>query len=334
MIKPYFIFEITSRCTGNCLFCYNVWKQDKDYPKGELSLSEIKKLIGKLAGETTPAGFTLAGGEPLLHKNIKETVSFLAEIGIKPGIASNGMLLDEGTAQELVKRGAGYFEISLMTADDGKFARLTRGNSFKKAKQAIINVKNERAKLTVSCVLTKRNADDLEETIDLSFALSADALALNRFVPGGRGLEHLPELFLSKAELEKALTVAERKSAELNMTINVTIPVESCVIDQKRFPNLNFGSCACGRNKWVIDPLGNLRTCEQNPRVLGSLFNHSFAELAQSRTAELFRSDDLKSNCGDCEAFRHCGGGCRFARGGQADSTSGDTKQISLSIHS
>ena len=314
MIRPYFIFEITSRCTGDCIFCYNVWKQDETYPQRELSLPEIKRLFNKLVEEVAPAGITLTGGEPLLYPDILEVVPFLSGKKIDVGIATNGMLLDESLARELTARGASYFEISLMTTDEKNFSRMTGGGSFKKVKEAIINVKKERAKLTVSFVLTKLNLVDLEETIDLCFAFSADSLALNRFVPGGNGLKHLSELQLGRSDLERALAVANAKSAEFNFPVNVTIPVESCIIDHQQYPHLNFGTCACGRDKWVIDPAGNLRTCEQNPEILGNLFDNSFSELARKETVDLFRHDNLKSGCDKCERLNYCGGGCRFLR--------------------
>jgi radical SAM protein with 4Fe4S-binding SPASM domain len=314
MTAPYFIFEITPRCTSDCLYCYNVWKQDGNYPIGEMSLPEIKRLFNKLSDETAISGVTLTGGEPLLRADILEVVSFLSEKKIKVGIATNGVLLDEATTRKLAENGAGYFEISLPSMDKDNYSRLTRDDRLKKVREAIINVKKEKAKLTVSIVLTKLNLDELEENIDLCFAFSADAVALNRFVPGGKGLKHLSDLQITKAELQSALSIADRKSSKHNMQINVTIPVESCIIDHKLCPHLNFGSCACGRDKLVIDPIGNLRTCEQNPDILGNLFNNRFSELARSEPADRFQQDNLKSGCGECERFRYCGGGCRFMR--------------------
>jgi AdoMet-dependent heme synthase len=314
MTRPYFIFEITQRCTSDCLYCYNVWKQDGNYPIGEMSLPEIKLLFNKLSDETAISGVTLTGGEPLLRADMLEVVSFLSEKKIKVGIATNGVLLDEAVARKLTENGAGYFEISLPSIDDDNHSRLTRDDRLKNVRESIINVKKERAKLTVSIVLTKLNIRDLEETIDLCFAFSADGVALNRFIPGGESLKHISELQISAAELEYALSIADRKSEEHNFVINVTIPVEPCMVSHKKYPHLNFGSCACGRDKWVIDPIGNLRTCEQNPDILGNLFEHSFSELARSEAADRFQQANLKSGCSECERFRYCGGGCRFIR--------------------
>ena len=172
-------------------------------------------------------------------------------------------------------------------------------------------------KVTVSAVITKLNAGGIGEVIDLAAAFSADSVSLNRFVPGGEGIRHVAELMPTGAELEQALAAADARSAGLGIPVAVTIPVESCIIGHGRFPHLHFGKCCCGREKWVIDPLGNLRTCEQNPEILGSLFERSFSELAGSLQATGFRNDDLKRDCGECPVYESCGGGCRFLRDGR-----------------
>ncbi len=315
MINPYFIYEITSRCNNNCVYCYNVWNQDKNYHKGELSISEIKRLFEKLLEEITPIGITLTGGEPLLHPDILEVVSFLIDKRVKVGIATNGLLLDEVITRELVNRGVNYFEISLVSINQKTYNRLTQNDQLKKVKKAILNVKRQRTKLTISLLISKCNLSNIEETIDLCFAFTTDAIAMNRFVPGGNGLKNLSELQITKEELQDVLFIADKKSREYNLPINVTIPVESCIIDHEKYPNLNFGSCTCGRHKWVIDPIGNLRTCEQNPDILGNFFEKSFLELSSLEAVNLFRCNNLRYDCNKCNQFKYCGGGCRFLRG-------------------
>ena len=170
MIQPYFIYELTSRCNNDCLYCYNVWKERRNYPKGELALPEIKKLFEKLLKEVILIGITLTGGEPLLHANILEISSFLAGKKLKVGIATNGILLDKTMMQRLTDSGVSYFEISLVSTNQETYSLLTGDEQLKKVKEAILNVKRAKAELAISFVLTKLNLADLEETIDLCFA--------------------------------------------------------------------------------------------------------------------------------------------------------------------
>jgi len=311
-MRPYFVVEITPRCNSDCTYCYNVWKQC-DYPAGELSGAGFVDLLERLIDETSPEGITLSGGEPLLHPDVCDIASFLAARHVGTGIATNGILLDEAMAGRLVDSGVGYFEISLPSTDGGTYGRLTRDDRLGQVRRAILNVKKLGARLTVSFVATRLNASDVEDVIELGFAFSADAIALNRFVPGGRGLEHRSMLELSDGDLRSVLGRADAASREHGMAVNATIPVEPCIVDHADYPALGFGACVCGAGKWVVDPVGNLRTCEQNPAILGSLLDGGFGDL--SVLAAGFRRDGLKPECSGCSLAARCGGGCRFLRG-------------------
>jgi len=300
MVRPFFIYEITPRCDHDCIYCYNVWKESPDYPAGELSVPEIKKLFDKILAEITPSGITFAGGEPLLHEGIFEAASYLNAKGIRLGIATNGSLLDDTAVSSLVDRGVSYFEVSLPSAGE------------KGARRAILSVKKRKAELNVSVVVTGRNRSEIGGIIDIAFAFSADSVSLNRFVPGGRGLSNLRDCSISDSELAEVLSAADRKAAEYGIPINVTVPVEHCMISHDDYPGLNFGTCTCGEDKWVIDPTGNLRTCEQNPEILGNLFRSGFLELAGSAGVVAFRKNRLREGCGTCVKKENCGGGCRI----------------------
>lgn len=312
MIRPYFVFEITRRCNSNCLYCYNVWKQEKGYPAGELSISGIRRLFDKLLSEVTPAGVTIAGGEPLLHPETAETLKYLSTKSVAVGIATNGVFLDEEMAVRLAGAGVERFEISIPALDAGRYRRLMGEDGSGPARRALLLARQAGAKSTISFVITRLNMSDIGEVIDLAAAFSADSVSLNRFVPGGEGLRHSSGLLPSRDELEETLTTADNRSEKLGIPVAVTIPIEPCVIVHERFPHLHFGTCCCGKEKWVIDPLGNLRTCEQNPEILGSLFEKGFEELACSIRADRFRKDNLRAECTNCIDYFRCGGGCRF----------------------
>lgn len=310
-MRPHLVVELTPRCNNDCTYCYNVWKQGP-YPEGELSGARFIQLLGTLIDEADPGGVTLSGGEPLLHPDVIDVAAFVSRKHVRTGIATNGTLLDEATARSLVDAGCGYFEISLDSTDAGSYGLLTLHDRLAQVRRAILNVKKLGARLTVSFVATRLNMADVEDVVELCFAFSVDAVAINRFVPGGRGLEHRPALELSGDDLRTVLALASGKSRELGIPVNVTLPVEPCLIDHAAYPDLNFGTCACGSFKWVVDPLGNLRTCEQNPAILGSLLDSTFAALSSLEASRAFRADHLRPECPSCDALASCGGGCRF----------------------
>ena len=51
------IFEVTQRCSQDCLHCYNVWKNEAPYPAGELSTDETLAMLDKVLGKTKATQF-------------------------------------------------------------------------------------------------------------------------------------------------------------------------------------------------------------------------------------------------------------------------------------
>ncbi len=115
-------------------------------------------------------------------------------------------------------------------------------------------------------------------------------------------------------ELKTVLDIANQKAKKYGQNINISVPIEDCIISRKNYPNLNFGTCMCGVKKWLIDSVGNLRSCEQNTQIIGNIFEQNFENLANSEVSVNFRKNNLKINCKTCNLFLSCGGGCRFVR--------------------
>lgn len=312
MSAPFFIFEVTQRCNNKCLYCYNVWHEG-GYPRGELSLAQIDTLFENLNRQTRVHAVTLAGGEPLMRADILDVAALLKTKNIKTGIVSNGTLLDQAMLQRLIDSGVSYFEISLPCLNEDLFATLCASSGLETVRKAILYIKEKNIALTVAFIITKINMNEIEDVIDVSYAFGADSVALNRFVPTGLGRANGNELSVTNDELSQVLSRANKKAQELNYRVRVTVPVEHCVFDQGKYTFLKFGGCGCGDDKWSIDSLGNLRTCEQNKQVLGSLFTHSFAKLSAAATVKEFREKNARIECGVCAYYHnHCGGGCRF----------------------
>lgn len=314
MTKPYFIFEITPNCNLDCVYCYNIWKQDKNYQQDELPIEKIKILFNKILNETEIEGITLSGGEPLLYKNLFEVIDFLNEKKIKLGLTTNGIYLNKEITKKLIDSGITYFEISLDSLEPKIYNQLTNDNQLDKIKNAILTLKQNKATLSISTIITKLNLENISDVIDLSYAFSADYISLNRFIPSGKGKINSELLTPSVYDLKKVLELANQKAAKYNFQINISVPVEDCIIPHIQFPNLNFGVCLCGSKKWTIDSIGNLRTCEQNPEILGNLFDSSFQELSKKNEVLNFSKNTRTSTCYSCKMFLQCGGGCRFIK--------------------
>jgi radical SAM protein with 4Fe4S-binding SPASM domain len=308
------VFEATPRCNLECTFCYNVWLGTSFKPS-ELSLDEIRGLFERIRDDAEPAGVTLTGGEPLLRTDLPRIVETLRDLGLKVGLATNGTLLDRKTARRLVSAGISHFEVSLPAATAETYTRLCGNDRLRKAREAIGAVADTAIPVSASIMVCKPNLEETGRAIELAFGLGARAAALNRFVPTGRGRRNAAELSLSAGQLEEMLRQADSVAGRTGMPVYTGIPVEDCIVPHRDYPNVSFGPCHCGREKWAVDPSGNLRTCEQSPVILGSLLEQSFTQLSESPPAQRFRQNNLKPECLSCSSFSSCGGGCRLLPG-------------------
>ncbi len=311
MKRPLFVFEITPRCNLACTYCYNVWRTPGEAYPPELSLSEIENLADSIEA-AHPISVTLTGGEPLLRGDICEIVSLFRKRGILVGIATNGILLDRAAAESLKEAGVSWFEVSVTSISGDGYRYLTGTDGFDAVKQAMLAAASSGARLTVSHIITSSNYGDAGRVVDLAYAFSADAVALNRFVPGGAGLANR-HLLPTLKQLDSALKSASERSVMCpGMTVYAALPVEDCLLQHCDYPGITFGSCICGAGKWAISPAGDLRVCEQSPHILGSLLESSFEELSLSRFVKEFRNRNRSPDCESCGWASVCGGGCRY----------------------
>jgi radical SAM protein with 4Fe4S-binding SPASM domain len=309
-VDPVIVFEVTPRCNLECRFCYNVWKSSGYSNPVELPLAQIALLADSIEA-AHPVSVALTGGEPLLREDLADIAMLFRSRGIKTGVVSNGILLDTESAEKLTDAGVSWFDISVPSISEGGYKRLTGFDGFAKVKRAILAVKKAGARLTVSHIMTALNEGEAGQVIELAFAFSADAVALNRFAPGGEGRRN-PDLLPALQQLDNSLSAASQKASSLGITVYASIPVEDCLLQHDRYPGIEFGSCVCGERKWAVDPSGGLRICEQSPEILGSLLESSFESLIKNPAVAEFRRKFRMPDCGECSRYSECGGGCRF----------------------
>jgi len=105
--NPIAWLEITDICDLRCEGCY------RQTLSGHKPLDEIKEEILFFKRWRNPDNVSIAGGEPLLHPELPEIVSFIAENGIKPIVLTNAANLTPSLLRELKKAGLTGFTIHI-----------------------------------------------------------------------------------------------------------------------------------------------------------------------------------------------------------------------------
>ncbi|MBN1955869.1 MAG: radical SAM protein [Anaerolineae bacterium] len=307
------IFEVTQRCNHACWHCYNVWHPAGDYPEGELPTVDTLALLNKALDEADCRHVTLTGGEPLLRADLPQILDLLHERGVATTIISNGRLLEEATVVDLLARGVGLFELPLLSSKREVHDYLSGApGAFDAVLAGMARLRYHHGRFVAVFVATRVNLPTLYDTIKLAFAFGARGLMLNRFNPGGRGRANLAELLPTVEEMRQGLEIADAASAEFNLPISCSIPIQPCLIDHKAYKKLGFGFCAAGTDRayYTLDPMGNVRLCNHTTTILGNLCEETFAEIiAAERMADFCAA--RPAYCAGCELELTCQGGCK-----------------------
>ena len=164
---------ITEYCNFRCPYCRGLKNEIYGERKiKELSLNEIKRNIDLWCENEPLENIRFSGGEPTLHKDIVEIISYAKSKGIKRiAISTNGSNKIE-LYIKLIHAGCNDFSISLdaCCADDGdKMAGAVEGSW----KTVIENIRiiSDFTYVTVGVVLTPENIDKTIDTIRFAHKL-------------------------------------------------------------------------------------------------------------------------------------------------------------------
>jgi radical SAM protein with 4Fe4S-binding SPASM domain len=143
----------------------------------ELSVSEFALGARKLR-ELGPMFISLAGGEPLIRKDLPQIVSAVAPSHF-PFITTNGWLVTEQNAKRLFDAGLMGAVVSLDFANQkGHDENRGKEGAFKRAVAAVkhfVEARRDKVqKVNITAVLLKENVDEIEKLIILAGKLGAE----------------------------------------------------------------------------------------------------------------------------------------------------------------
>ena len=125
---------LTNRCNVNCLYCHH---DGMVKSKDEMTADEVYTIC-KVAKNLGVKKIRLSGGEPLLKKDIVETVRKINSLDFKDiSMTTNGILLEK-YAQDLKDAGLDRVNVSLDTLNRETFELITKKDYLEDAKNGIL----------------------------------------------------------------------------------------------------------------------------------------------------------------------------------------------------
>lgn len=310
-----FILELTQRCNNKCLYCYNPWQAPKhNYPVGELSTDEIKKIIVKLHDENPVKSIGLSGGEPFLRPDLGEIVSYIRERDIYPVIITNGTLLTEENVR--ATSDAASYEITLLSYKRNIHNYLTQREIFDSVIKGIANVAQNDGNFIAAFVATKLNSADLFRTMELAISLGAIGIMYNRINLSANNIRYAEQLLPTISMIKNNLEELEKINNMYKIQVASSVPIPPCLVDITKYKKIRFSWCPRGNEEsyYTVDSSGNLKICNHSSVILGDLKTKKFSELIKHPYVSKFKKT-VPIECINCdnELRNMCLGGCRAA---------------------
>ena len=302
-------WNVTLKCNLKCAHCYiNAAETEL---ADELSTDAAKMLIHQITEVSRPL-LILSGGEPLMRDDIYEIIRYGADRGLRMGMGSNGMLIDDETTKKLEEAGMGTVAISLDSSvpehhDDFRGVK----GCWQHAVDAIKSLKKSKIEVQVNSTVTLQNYDEVDDIMALAEDLGVDNFHLFFLVPTGRGtdIEDItPRMY------EDMISSTLGKITKYKLNVKPSCAPQFMRVSKEQGIDMSewVRGCMAGLYYCRIYPSGEVTPCPYLPLNLGNIRERPFKDIWFN--SEVFKAlrdfDQLKGKCGICEHREVCGG-CR-----------------------
>ena len=296
--------EPTTGCNFRCTMCQ---VSDPDFKAFNMDFEVYKKVIDE---NKQLIKIKLQGmGEPFVHKNLFDMISYANKNGISVEFVTNGSLLDDKNIQKIVSHDISRISVSIDGATKETFESIRKRSNFNKV---ISNVKELSKKIKENkfstdfdsmCLLQKKNIHEIDKIIDLCKDIGFHTLYFQVQLTGW-----------GKEEWEKI-----NKEQDVNYDTSDIKEVIQKVIKEKSTKNfkivvleenlLSFNKkCSYPFENPYISSTGKVIPCcmiaDEKVIEFGSIKKNSFSQIWNSPEYQNFRKsindNNLKEFCKNC----------------------------------
>lgn len=300
--------EVTNRCPLTCAHCYNnLPMNDSDARKRELTTEEHYRIIDELA-EYGCLWLLYSGGEIFARRDFLDIYRYAKRAGLLITLFTNGTMITESIADELVKWPPFAIEITLYGATRETYEALTGvPGSYDRCMRGIRLLLERKLPLKLKAVAVSINKHEVTAMKELAESFGCE-FKFDSMIN--------PRIDCSASPLAVRLTAEEIVSLDLDDPPRVAewrrlasdfVPP---VLPEGEVPQLY--ECGGGVNSFAIDPYGDMTICvlshvdRYNVRD-GSVrdgWDHFLSSVRDRRVSRPTKctSCGLKSMCGMCPA--------------------------------
>jgi len=349
--RPVVVWNCTKQCNLYCDHCYAA--AETEPAPGEMTTAEGKRFLDELAAFGAPV-VLFSGGEPLAREDLVELVAHASDVGLRPVLSTNGTLLTEERAAALREAGLKYVGVSVDGMPERNDAFRGQEGAFDRALAGIEASQSAGLKTGLRYTITRHNADDLEDVVDLLADRGVDRFCFYHLDYGGRGAE-IQDVDLTPEERRAAVrrvcdltreyhdagheieTLLVGNYADAGYLVEYARrELGEAVADRIRGYLLENGGDPTGERIADVDYQGNVHLTQfWQGYSLGNVRDRPFGDIWTDESNPLLgalreREAHLTGRCAECQYQDICRGGSRLRALSAGDDPFGPDPQCYL----
>ncbi|MBQ8468715.1 MAG: radical SAM/SPASM domain protein, ACGX system [Clostridia bacterium] len=321
-MKDYFAIQwhITDYCDQRCKHCY-IFSEGHPFlvttPMDKLThiLQDILSLCDKI--NRLPYIY-LTGGDPILHPNFWQLLELFHKHNVRFAIMGNPFHLTEENCKRMRDLGCVKYQVSLDGLEK-THDMFRKPGSFKATLKAIDTIKNSGMWVAVMSTVSKTNAKEIPELIELMDKLGVDVYAVGRYCPTNTHKAYDPNIHMAPLEYKAYMDSCYEKYEKLKDSKTtyqlkdhlwtLYLYEKGLFNPQKDLPNnAIIDGCNMGRNHITILPTGDVYACRRMDSKVGNIFENDLYTLWTSTKYDEYRQYDKFIKCNKCELKAYCRG--------------------------
>ncbi len=298
--------ELTYACNQFCPFCYNPVRTTL----GNFKL--LDRVVESIACSQIPHVCFL-GGEPSLLPvgKLNEYIDTLADHS-SVTITTNGRITLKSISERLA-----FIAVPLhgTNAQMHEFLNNTPG-SFAETIQTIRYYVNEGRVVRAVPLLNGYNYNQMYDIVKLAADLGMESVYVDRYEDGGIGAQNSINLAYKPTREQFAIALGQIIKARNEITtlggrVGFGTAVPYC-LDTRLIADAITCNCGVGRDFCAINPMGDVRMCNQSQLVFGNVLEESLEDIWNKPSLDIFRDLSWVSEpCKSCQLLLDCTAGCK-----------------------
>ncbi len=319
-------WELTNECNFNCLHCYN---SGSGVVREEFDLETAYKMCEDLA-EMKVKNVVLSGGEVLMSDIWKPVAKKLIELGVRPGLLSNGWFFTPELFQEMKDTGIDWIGFSIDGLKETHDHTRQEG-SFDRIMEALDLIKDEDFFVSINTTVHRNNINELPELHDIMNKKGVTAWQVQLAVTEGNLEGDKNSLMIDPKDMDTIIDfVYDRyKTSETRMLLGdcighynekeIEIRSVNTIEEYGCYSFVN--GCQAGIRVLGIKANGDITGCialSKDYYIAGNIYKRNIKDIWNDENSfswnKTFDTSQMKGVCGSCIYGEYCRSGCPSLR--------------------